>query len=389
MRLPPAVGALLLSFLVAACAATPRNQPIASADFRPDHGYRRAPITGEQLKDHHVVLTLSGGGTRAAALAQGVLRELEATRIAGGIDRRLLDEIDQVSSVSGGSVTAASFALRGRQGFGAFERDFLRHNGMRDLAGRFLGPRGWPRLALTSKSRIDLLVELLDRQVFHGATFADLMARPSGPFLILNSADMTSGMRFTFTQSQFDLLCSDLTPLPLAVAVSAAYPVGLTPVTLTNYSPCAVQDTPLGRRVIARIRSDQGERTYGSPDDPFARSPEDVVYVSPDGQELGRRSDGLREGRLLNADRNKRFVHLLDGGIADNLGLGEPLELLSTAGQDGTPPLGTKEHDFIVVNARSEPTESRDRSSATPGVLAMALASIGAPIDGRSGGLQA
>jgi NTE family protein len=53
-------------------------------------------------------LTFSGGGTRAAALAYGVLKELKETTIVSGGQRiRLLDEVDSISSVSGGSFTAA------------------------------------------------------------------------------------------------------------------------------------------------------------------------------------------------------------------------------------------------------------------------------------------
>jgi NTE family protein len=57
------------------------------------------------------MLSFSGGGTRAAALAYGVLQHLARTPIAGG--RSLLDEVDVISSVSGGSFTAAFFALNG------------------------------------------------------------------------------------------------------------------------------------------------------------------------------------------------------------------------------------------------------------------------------------
>jgi hypothetical protein len=61
-----------------------------------------------------LAITFSGGGTRAAALSYGVLRELKETRIRlDGRSRPLLDEIDLISSVSGGSFTAAYFGLHG------------------------------------------------------------------------------------------------------------------------------------------------------------------------------------------------------------------------------------------------------------------------------------
>lgn len=370
--------------LVAGCDPPRRNQELAPADLRADYGYRDRERPGQVLPDHHVVLTFSGGGTRAAALAQGVLRELAATPIRDG--RTMLDEIDQISSVSGGSVTAANVVANGRDSFDAFERDFLRHDGMSELFWGVLSPLNWPRLWTTAYSRIDLHIAMLDRLVFHGKTFADLPHDPDSPFLILNAADMTSGMRFTFTQSQFDLICSDLSRLPVAVAVAAssAFPVGMTPVTLVNHAPCPAQaEHP---RMIARVGLDQAEPEYADPASGRDRS--DTVWVDPEGAEYPRRSRGLRESGLLNTDGRKRFVHLLDGGIADNLGLGEPLELIYARGQDGTPPRAA-DLDFIVVNARAEGDTDRDTSGAPPGILAMLATSIDASIDGRSGGLEA
>jgi NTE family protein len=61
-----------------------------------------------------LILAFSGGGTRAAAFAYGVLEELAATPVVlGGRPRRLLDEVDLISAVSGGSFTAAYYGLYG------------------------------------------------------------------------------------------------------------------------------------------------------------------------------------------------------------------------------------------------------------------------------------
>src|SRR5213595_567335 len=61
-----------------------------------------------------LVLTFSGGGTRAAALSFGVLEQM--TRDSICVDdnaKSVADEIDIISAVSGGSFTAAYFALHG------------------------------------------------------------------------------------------------------------------------------------------------------------------------------------------------------------------------------------------------------------------------------------
>jgi NTE family protein len=48
-----------------------------------------------------VILTLSGGGTRAAALAYGTMEALRDVKLRiGGRSRRLLDEVDVINAVS-------------------------------------------------------------------------------------------------------------------------------------------------------------------------------------------------------------------------------------------------------------------------------------------------
>ena len=80
-------------------------------------------------------LMFSGGGTRASALSYGVLKELAATTVTiDGEQIRLLDEVDLISSVSGGSFTAAYYGLYGEKIFDDFEESFLKRNVDRDLA---------------------------------------------------------------------------------------------------------------------------------------------------------------------------------------------------------------------------------------------------------------
>ncbi len=87
----------------------------------------------------------------------------------------------------------------------------------------------------------------------------------------------------------------------------------------------------------------------------------------------------------------KRYIHLLDGGIADNLGIFEPHRMLTT--RDTQPSfLGHIDSGrvtkliFVVVNARSFAPSRLDQSAATPGMLSMLLASISAPIDRATAG---
>ena len=88
-----------------------------------------------------VMVAFSGGGTRAAAFAYGVLEELAKTRVSvDGRSVSLLHEIDEISSVSGGSFTAAYFGLHGDGIFEDFEDRFLRKNVQEALIGRIFNP---------------------------------------------------------------------------------------------------------------------------------------------------------------------------------------------------------------------------------------------------------
>ena len=171
-------------------------------------------------------------------------------RTATGAERTLLDDVDVISSVSGGSFTAAHYALFGTDGFRHFEENFLYRNIQGELVARALAPWNWARLARSDVSRIDLAADLYDEVVFEGATFGTLLQQRGRPYLLLNATDMTLGARFEFTQDQFDLLCSDLSRVRIAdgVAASSAFPV-LSPLTFHNYRaiPARIHGAALAR----------------------------------------------------------------------------------------------------------------------------------------------
>ena len=98
--------------------------------------------------------------------------------VLGGQSRRLLDEVDLISSVSGGSFTAAYYGLYGDRIFRDFETDFLRRPVERDLFLQLFRPRNWVRLASPYFNRSRVAAEYYDEHLFRGATFADLERRP-------------------------------------------------------------------------------------------------------------------------------------------------------------------------------------------------------------------
>jgi NTE family protein len=356
---PLRIATILLALsltAIAACSYPIRNQVLPAVDH-PEYVWKNLPPGDDTL----VIVTASGGGTRAAALEMSVLQAMGQIRLPSGAS--LAEHIDLLSSVSGGSVTAAYFALYGTQGFATLESDFLRQDGVGTILWTGLNPVGLAELSTPSKERIDLLIDWLDRQLFKNMTFEELIKRSRRPYLILNAADMVEGTPFPFTQYTMDLLCSDLSSLKIstAVAASAAFPVALSPVTLKNYNepPRACE----GQREIGWLKP------AGATD----------WYINPSRVAWQRTAAAYASGQ-------KAYVHLLDGGVADNLGVAEPFRLLT--GSDVVPRFANdigqgriKRIVVVMVNARSVKTSALDRQQATPGLLDMALGSIDSSID--------
>ena len=234
---------LLLLVFIAGCTTTARITNTAVDEVVPVNS---TAISGSGRNTDNALffVSFSGGGTRAAALSYGVLKELrDATFTFDGEKKRLLDEIDSISSVSGGSFTAAYYALYGDRIFEDYEEVFLRRNVQKTLIGSLLNPVNWVRMIFTKLNRTELAIDYYDRNIFHRSTFADIQAR-NGPLLAINATDLGIGQRFTFTQQSFNLLCSDLSDFSVAraVAASSAVPIAFKPVTLKNYDTCQYED---------------------------------------------------------------------------------------------------------------------------------------------------
>jgi NTE family protein len=339
---------LCWALVVAACATYPANPRLPH--YQPAYGYRFSNLAAPDNSDSlFVILTLSGGGTRAAALSYGVLERLRHTRIEWeGRERRLLDEVDVISSVSGGSFTAAYYGLFGEELFDAekFAKEFLYRNIERELIAALLNPINWLRLASPSFGRIEIAGELYHREIFREKTFAHLVERGRRPLVLLNATDITMGSQFTFVQDQFDLLCSDLSGVPVARAVAASsnFPVAFTPLIVTNYAGSC------GFKEPAWIES----------------ASQDLLSNPP-------RYNRARIARSYYLDPGRRYIHLLDGGVADNIGLRGPLVALQSNDPAWNLPnkinLGeVKKIVVIVVDARTDPKTEIDAQPSGPGL---------------------
>ena len=345
MRLNCSPLFLTLGLLVSGCAHYPVNARLKAVN--PMTGYRFENVaTQTNSDDTSLVLAFSGGGTRAAALSYGVLEELAKTEVGQpGHEHRLLDDVKMVSAVSGGSITAAYYTLYGDRIFSDYESRFLKRHDQTGLLLRLLSPWNLARVASPKYGASDLAAEYWDHLLFKGATFADLTPRPGRPFLIVNATDLAIGARFEFTQDQFDLLQSDLSKFPIsrAVAASAAFPPYFGPVVLKNYS--AEHPAP---------------------------EPEWIQSALADPAASTRLKDlALQARSYVDGDRRK-FIHLIDGGIADNLGLRGPVERaikLEESGMTAQAPVKIPRRlAVIIVDASRERDYGLDLKDRTLGL---------------------
>ena len=350
-----------------ACAQYPHTAPIprdapAGSSARDGYRFENFPATGRNSDSIFVILTFSGGGTRAAAFAYGALLELARTQIDSGIRvRSMLEEVDVISTISGGSFTGAFYALYGIDSLPAFEQRFLTWNAEGRLKRQLLTPN-LIRLGSPNFSRSDLAAETWDKRLFHGATFKDILSRRQRPYLIINATDMSLGAPFSFTQEQFDPMCDDLAQLPIArsVAASSAFPGLLTPITIENHA---------------------GRCAFRAPG-----------WATSDSADAHINADAFRAARdyFTYADSSKRpYIHLMDGGPSDNLGIRPILRGLSSIARDFSllrlqANGRVRRIVVIVVNARTSDISMIKKSKNPPGIIGVLRAAAGVPFDSYS-----
>jgi NTE family protein len=205
-------------------------------------------------KGKKIGLAFSGGGYRAAAFHVGVFRTLN--RLG------LLNKVDVISSVSGGSIVAAYYALHQKDGYEAFEQSFIQ--GLQKsavnavyitgaimlvllavlffVAPFFLG--GWANLILLLFAVAFFMAQFkllpwstfIERQYikhfFGKTTLKDL---PEQPLVAMNATDVETGTPFTFSRHKISCykytyaqqpttFKSDLFPVSKAVMASSCVP---------------------------------------------------------------------------------------------------------------------------------------------------------------------
>jgi NTE family protein len=301
-------------------------------------GYRPLAMTKKVAPDVLVLVAFSGGGKRSAAFGYGVLKGLRDYPVTvGGGSGPLLDQVDMMASVSGGSFPAAYYALYRDKTFGGFEKDFLERDINAYIYGTYLLPWKIGRVWVDPDyGTNDRMAEVYDDLMFHGATFADLQ-RAGRPFVSIDATDIAHGNVFAFIQDQFDLICSDLSSYPVARAVAASngFPVLFTPITLKSYRPQCAGREP------GWIQSDA------------STDPLDRVHL-----------EAQTARQYLDADAT-RWVHLFDGGISDNLAMRAMISImLVITGQENAGSKFDLTHVRRILFISADGQAANDASSA-------------------------
>src|SRR6476660_779693 len=186
-------------------------------------------LTELERKDNRfLALAISGGGSRAANFGSAVMLELQ--------QHQLLQQVDVISGVSGGTLPAVYYGLGEKAGPFTDEavRKALGYDFQSSWIRRWFLPQNVFRFWLSDFTRSDIMVQVFNNNLYHKATFSDLRPHPK---ILLNSTVHNDHTRFTFTDDRFAALHSVLATYHVANAVNAssAFPGAFQDVTLQKY----------------------------------------------------------------------------------------------------------------------------------------------------------
>ena len=327
----------LCLLLLTGCATfdPPVNTPVAGGS-RPMAQLTTPEIGG----DTAIALAFSGGGhaplplPMVCCVASIVFQQKDGNSY--------LDRVVFVSGVSGGSVTAAYFGLKGRAALADFRERFLIRNAEEDL-NTAVNLRNIAQGLGGGVNDASRLTGWLDRNLFDHATLGALFQQGK-PIVWINASDLYNRTPFLFAPVTFAALCSDIRNYPLsqAVAASAAVPVAFVPIVLESFpAACATPLPPWVNRVLADRNAGAQVRAFAEALKRY-RDPEQIKYLK-----------------------------LADGGITDNFGL-SGLVIARAAAEKPYMPLTPEKAVqlrrliFVVVNAGQAPAGNWARTIDGP-----------------------
>ncbi len=219
------------------------------------------------------ILSLSGGGSRAAYFSAATMLALE--KVFEHEDINLLDEVDIISSVSGGSLPAAYYAVsvdkKDNEAGIFFDRqwndDTVKELMSRNYKLRWIGNWFWPvnivKYWFTSFDRTDIMAQTLADNMFNrkinsndvfdnDLKFKEI--KEDRPNIVINATDGTKKTAsvstlkelpepFTFTDEDFKKwVNSDIGEYDIsrAVMASASFPAAFNNMTLRNFNKDAL-----------------------------------------------------------------------------------------------------------------------------------------------------
>jgi predicted acylesterase/phospholipase RssA len=350
----------ILSLTLTSCAtrsakvelgdAWPSTEPFVKLD-----GYESVQQRPGQRSDIALAVAISGGGMRAGNFAAGVLQALESIQVPGpgGIRSNLLREVDYFSTVSGGGMAAGSYMTHlleyrrqhpedaSAAGFsfskrekpssnegGRSWREALAQNYQSSIVGSFFNP-----LMMTNLDRGDILEDRLDENVLglhngKSLTLRDVFVpkgggRPQVPYWIANGTVYENGAIFPFT-----------------------------PDILTTYG-------------INGYKHRMRNRTLDDPYDlPLA-----VGLKTSASFPVAIPSTTLKSHR----DPKNPRLYLMDGGVADNLGIATAMRLLKQE--------KAARKILIIIDAYNGHIEPFSKAGALTGMVHTALRATSISLD--------
>jgi len=154
-----------------------------------------------------IALALSGGGYRAASFSLGMLTYLSMVKINSG--QSLLDCVCVLSTVSGGSITGARYAIgiSNNEDFDFIYKDLYENLKNKDLVNLSLDQlsldKPWKQGRV--KSIICAFADVYDKYFFNQRKFADLLDEDKPIHLkhiSFNAVEFSNALQFRFQQSE-------------------------------------------------------------------------------------------------------------------------------------------------------------------------------------------
>jgi predicted acylesterase/phospholipase RssA len=243
--------AVLLSTALSACNLFSHTN-IKQSDVVTEPSRATFNVTTDRGRDDTLmILAFSGGGSRAAYWSASFMLALQRVFASQQLD--MLAHVDAISSVSGGSLPAAYYAIstdpETSAGYGRVWKESTVKNLMsQNYTGRWFGNWFWPtniaKFWFTAFDRTDIMAQTLADNMYDTRPLGrDLRMRdlqPDRPYLVLNATNGTRnafGDSFTFTAEDFASIDSDINDYELSRAVmgTATFPAVFNYMTLRNY----------------------------------------------------------------------------------------------------------------------------------------------------------